>query len=213
MTTWKFGAVNAGQNVQPAFHGDILGDWREEVVYTNGSFNELIIFTTNLPTNTRLYTLAHNPAYRNDMTVKGYMQSHHVDYFLGAGMSPPPRRRSHTWVGDGALRCRTLERSLRTASRTERGDVVGARHGRDRNRPGCQCTPGGAAPSWSNQYDGLTFTPERVRVTAVVEHRRGYHQPGQTDRRQRPRRTVTAAERARYTSTACAELANRSQVE
>jgi rhamnogalacturonan endolyase len=91
VTTWKFGAVNASQNVQPAFHGDILGDWREEVVYTNGAFTELIIFTTNLPTDTRLYTLAHNPAYRNDMTVKGYMQSHHVDYFLGAGMSPPPR--------------------------------------------------------------------------------------------------------------------------
>jgi hypothetical protein len=91
VTTWKFGAVNASQNVQPTFHGDILGDWREEVIYTNGTFNELIIFTTNLPTDTRLYTLAHNPAYRNDMTVKGYMQSHHVDYFLGAGMSPPPR--------------------------------------------------------------------------------------------------------------------------
>jgi rhamnogalacturonan endolyase len=25
------------------------------------------------------------------MTLKGYMQSHHVDYFLGAGMATPPR--------------------------------------------------------------------------------------------------------------------------
>jgi hypothetical protein len=25
------------------------------------------------------------------MTFKGYMQSHHVDYFLGAGMTKPPR--------------------------------------------------------------------------------------------------------------------------
>jgi rhamnogalacturonan endolyase len=25
------------------------------------------------------------------MTFKGYMQSHHVDYYLGAGMSTPPR--------------------------------------------------------------------------------------------------------------------------
>jgi rhamnogalacturonan endolyase len=91
VTTWNFGAVNASQGVQPTFHGDILGDWREEAVYTNAAFNELIIFTTNVLTGTRLYTLAHNPAYRNDMTVKGYMQSHHVDYFLGAGMSQPPR--------------------------------------------------------------------------------------------------------------------------
>jgi rhamnogalacturonan endolyase len=91
LTTSSFGAVDASQGVQPTFYGDILGDWREEAVYTNAGFNELIIFTTNQPTSTRLYTLAHNPAYRNAMTLKGYLQSHHVDYFLGAGMTPPPR--------------------------------------------------------------------------------------------------------------------------
>ncbi|HEX6685174.1 MAG TPA: carbohydrate-binding protein [Candidatus Limnocylindrales bacterium] len=91
LTTSAYGAVDASQSVQPTFHGDIMGDWREEVVYTNASFNELIIFTTNHPSSIRLYTLAHNPAYRNAMTLKGYMQSHHVDYFLGAGMTPPPR--------------------------------------------------------------------------------------------------------------------------
>ncbi|MBE1877614.1 carbohydrate-binding protein [Myceligenerans pegani] len=91
LSTWNYGAVDASQNVQPTFHGDILGDWREEVVYTNASYDELIIFTTDRPSSTRLYTLAHNPAYRNDMTVKGYMQSHHVDYFLGAGMARPPQ--------------------------------------------------------------------------------------------------------------------------
>jgi rhamnogalacturonan endolyase len=91
VSTWNYGAVDASQGVHPTFVGDILGDWREEAVYTNAAFTELIIFTTNQPSSTRLYTLAHNPAYRNDMTVKGYMQSHHVDYFLGAGMTTPPR--------------------------------------------------------------------------------------------------------------------------
>ncbi|WDV49272.1 hypothetical protein PV963_01845 [Streptomyces coeruleorubidus] len=91
LTTSNYGAVDASQNVQPTFYGDILGDWREEAVYTNASYNQLIIFTTDHPTSTRLYTLAHNPAYRNAMTLKGYMQSHHVDYFLGAGMARPPR--------------------------------------------------------------------------------------------------------------------------
>jgi rhamnogalacturonan endolyase len=90
LTTSNFGAVNGPRN-NPALVGDILGDWREEAVYTNGNFNQLIIFTTNHPTDIRLYTLAHNPAYRNAMTFKGYMQSHHVDYFLGQGMTPPPR--------------------------------------------------------------------------------------------------------------------------
>lgn len=92
-----FGGVNAnGPN--PAFHGDILGDWREEVILPNAEQTELLIFTTNQPSDIRLYTLAHNPAYRNAMTLKGYVQSHHVDYFIGAGMSPPARP-AITYVG------------------------------------------------------------------------------------------------------------------
>jgi rhamnogalacturonan endolyase len=89
-STWNYGGV-VGPRGQPTLIADLLGDWREEVVLPNGSYDELIVFTTDRPTDIRLYTLAHNPAYRNDMTVKGYMQSHHVDYFLGAGMSTPPR--------------------------------------------------------------------------------------------------------------------------
>jgi rhamnogalacturonan endolyase len=45
-----------------------------------------------------LYTLAHNPAYRNGMTLKGYMQSHAVDYYLGFGMKMPAAP-SITYVG------------------------------------------------------------------------------------------------------------------
>ncbi|MFC5056597.1 carbohydrate-binding protein [Saccharothrix xinjiangensis] len=91
LTTSQYGAVDAAQGNSPVLQGDILGDWREEVLYTNAAFNELIIFTTDRPSSTRLYTLAHNPAYRNAMTLKGYIQSHHVDYFIGAGMATPPR--------------------------------------------------------------------------------------------------------------------------
>ncbi|KAL3480456.1 hypothetical protein BJX99DRAFT_266418 [Aspergillus californicus] len=83
-----YGAQNPS-NYNPGFLGDILGDWREEIVVTNGDYTELVIFTTDIPTDVRLYTLAHNPAYRNAMTVKGYMQSHMVDYYLGDGMSTP----------------------------------------------------------------------------------------------------------------------------
>ncbi|KAL2873487.1 hypothetical protein SGCOL_011330 [Colletotrichum sp. CLE4] len=84
-----FGGVTAGR--YPNFIGDILGDWREEVIVTNEAADELLIFTTDKPSDIRLYTLAHNPAYRNAMTLKGYMQSHHVDYFLGKDMKMPPR--------------------------------------------------------------------------------------------------------------------------
>ncbi|MFT4175259.1 MAG: carbohydrate-binding protein [Luteolibacter sp.] len=79
-----------GARGAPMFYGDIMGDWREEIISFNADWNELIICSTPLPTTTRLYTLAHNPAYRASMTTKGYMQSHYVDYYLGNGMSTPP---------------------------------------------------------------------------------------------------------------------------
>ncbi|MBO3731880.1 rhamnogalacturonan lyase family protein [Glycomyces niveus] len=88
-TVTDYGAVKAAQG-GPTLVGDLFGDWREEAVYTNSSYNQLIVFTTDRPTSTRLYTLAHNPAYRNAMTLHGYMQSHHTDYFLGSGMATPP---------------------------------------------------------------------------------------------------------------------------
>lgn len=89
LTASSYGAISpTGRN--PAFLGDIFGDWREEIILTNEDYDELIILTTNQPTETRLYTLPHNPAYRNAMTLKGYVQSHHLDYFLGQGMETPP---------------------------------------------------------------------------------------------------------------------------
>jgi len=80
--------TSAGKN--PAFFGDILGDWRTEIVTMGSQQNELVIFTTDIPSSTRLYTMAQNPAYRNHMTIKGYVQSPLPDYYLGTGMSTPP---------------------------------------------------------------------------------------------------------------------------
>ncbi|MGI5149396.1 hypothetical protein ACQEVC_24100 [Plantactinospora sp. CA-294935] len=92
VTTSDYGAATGlGNSVYPTLIADILGDWREEVVLPSPEFDELVIFTTNRPTDTRLYTLAHNPAYRNGMTLKGYLQSSNVDYFLGHRMATPPQ--------------------------------------------------------------------------------------------------------------------------
>lgn len=79
----------------PGLIGDIFGDWREEIIVTNSDYTELIILTTDQPSDIRLYTLAHNPAYRNAMTLKGYMQSHEVDYYLGKDMETPPQPDIH----------------------------------------------------------------------------------------------------------------------
>ena len=91
VTTWNYHTATRSERGAPMFYGDIFGDWREEVILTSSDFSKLVIFTTPLPTNTRLYTLAQNPLYRNSMTIKGYKQSHLTDYYLGNGMSTPPK--------------------------------------------------------------------------------------------------------------------------
>ncbi|HEX3028935.1 MAG TPA: dockerin type I domain-containing protein [Clostridia bacterium] len=74
---------------RPPFYGDILGDWREEIILETTDNTELRIYTTTIPTEHRLYTLMHNPAYRNSVDVKGYLSSVYPDYYLGEGMSAP----------------------------------------------------------------------------------------------------------------------------
>ena len=73
------------------FHGDIIGDWREESILVNYTTNELVIFTTDFASDIRLYSLAQNPCYRNGMTTKGYVQASMLDYYLGYGMDKPSK--------------------------------------------------------------------------------------------------------------------------
>lgn len=89
LTAYTHGATHCWRDA-PVFYGDIMGDWREEVIYEHTNRDRLLIFTTPYSTDMRLYTLPHNPCYRACMTVKGYMQSHLVDYYLGYGMDDPP---------------------------------------------------------------------------------------------------------------------------
>jgi autotransporter-associated beta strand protein len=75
---------------RPAFWGDLLGDWREELVFVTTDYTALRIYTPTSVATNRLYTLMHNPAYRCQTTTKGYVQSSNVDYYLGVGMTTPP---------------------------------------------------------------------------------------------------------------------------
>lgn len=92
VTTWNYHSATRSERGAAMFYADLFGDWREEVVLAKGGdYSELVIFTTNIPTNTRLYTLPQNPLYRNSMTITGYKQSHLLDYYLGDGMTTPPK--------------------------------------------------------------------------------------------------------------------------
>lgn len=86
MTAYK---IHDAKNDDDAFvlhYGDIMGDWREEVIATNYTNSELVIFTTNIPTDYRITCLAEDPAYRNCLTIKGYKQSHMLSFYMGSDM-------------------------------------------------------------------------------------------------------------------------------
>jgi rhamnogalacturonan endolyase len=84
---------NNGTKATPALSADILGDWREEVIWRTADNRELRIYTTTIPTEHRLYTLMHDPTYRLSVAWQnvGYNQPPHTGFFLGHGMEPPPR--------------------------------------------------------------------------------------------------------------------------
>ena len=68
----------------PCYQGDLLGDWREEVIARTKD-NNIRIYTTTIPTEWRNYTLWHDHQYRQAMVWQmcGYNQPPHVSYFLG----------------------------------------------------------------------------------------------------------------------------------
>jgi rhamnogalacturonan endolyase len=85
-------ASNNGTKANACLTADILGDWREEVIWRSADNTSLRIYTTTIPATNRLYTLMHDPQYRVAIAWQnvGYNQPPHPSFFLGDGMAPPP---------------------------------------------------------------------------------------------------------------------------
>lgn len=85
-------ASNNGTKSNPALSADIFGDWREEVILRSSNDSQLVIYTTTIPTNHRLYTLMHDPQYRTAIAWQNvaYNQPPHPSFFLGEGMGAQP---------------------------------------------------------------------------------------------------------------------------
>lgn len=66
---------------------DILGDWREEIVFRRNDNKALLVFTTWLPTERRNYTLMHDPTYRMNVAVQniGYNQPAYPGFYFADG--------------------------------------------------------------------------------------------------------------------------------
>jgi rhamnogalacturonan endolyase len=88
-------ASNNGTKATPSLSADLIGDWREEVIWRNTNNQELLIVTTTIPTTHRIVTLMQDPQYRMAIAWQnvGYNQPPHTSYYLGEGMdlaSVPP---------------------------------------------------------------------------------------------------------------------------
>jgi rhamnogalacturonan endolyase len=88
-------ALGAGSNnstkATPNLSADLFGDWREEVIWRNTNNQELLIFTTTIPTTYRMRTLLQDSHYRLSIAWQnvGYNQPPHTGFYLGEGMATP----------------------------------------------------------------------------------------------------------------------------
>ncbi|MFV0469370.1 MAG: rhamnogalacturonan lyase [Dysgonomonas sp.] len=86
-------ASNNGTKATPSISADILGDWREEVVlYSANDSSSLLVFSTTIPTEHRLYTPMHDPVYRLGVAWQNtaYNQPPHLGFYIGDGLSNIP---------------------------------------------------------------------------------------------------------------------------
>ncbi|MGJ6968892.1 rhamnogalacturonan lyase [Streptosporangium sp. G11] len=86
-------ASNNTTKATPAISGDLLGDWREEVVWRTSDNSALRIYSTGITTTQRITTLMHDPMYRVAIAWQNtaYNQPPHPSFFIGNGMPTAPR--------------------------------------------------------------------------------------------------------------------------
>ncbi len=71
----------------PTLSGDILGDWREELILPSIDNQELRVYSTTIPTDLKLPTLMQDRQYRLSIAWQnvGYNQPPHPSFYLGTG--------------------------------------------------------------------------------------------------------------------------------
>ncbi len=89
-SSWAVATATANR---PLFFGDVLGDWREEVIVAkqNDSYSQgFVVYSTDISTDYSFYTLLQDPHYAGDITCRGYYQSPNTSFYLGYDMPLPP---------------------------------------------------------------------------------------------------------------------------
>lgn len=84
---------NNGTKATPCLSADILGDWREEVIWRTAGNSKLRIYTTTIPSTHKFYTLMQDPQYRLSVAWQNtaYNQPPHTGFYLGTETKEFPR--------------------------------------------------------------------------------------------------------------------------
>lgn len=92
---------NNGTKATPTLSADLLGDWREEIIWRTNDGKELRIYTTTIPTQHRMPTLMHDAQYRTAIAWQNtaYNQPPHPSFYLDEGAPLPRRSKVTTAIG------------------------------------------------------------------------------------------------------------------
>lgn len=89
-----------GSKENPSFYGDILGDWREEIIYPDATkLKDLKIFSSWFPTTHRFPWLMTDHVYQMSALNQniGYNQPTHTGYYLGSDLKSD----EEAWIAGG----------------------------------------------------------------------------------------------------------------
>lgn len=91
-------SANNGTKATPCLAGDILGDWREEVIWRTSDNSALQVWSTTISATNRITTLVHDSQYREALAWQnvGYNQPPNPSFFLGGGMAAVPTPNIYT---------------------------------------------------------------------------------------------------------------------
>lgn len=89
---------NNGTKGNPALQGDILGDWREEVLIRTADNQNLRLYVTTIPTDYRFHTFLGDPAYRSSIANQniGYNQPAEPGFYFGPDLKKGTKFRGTT---------------------------------------------------------------------------------------------------------------------
>lgn len=76
---------NNGTKANPCLMGDLVGDWREEVLMRTPDSNYMRLYVTTIPTEYRFHTFLTDPVYRVDIATQNvaYNQPPHTGFYFG----------------------------------------------------------------------------------------------------------------------------------